>query len=298
MAVRFAVVLGGAGARGLPFGMRAGSGQPAQVLGRALSSTADDVVLAARDGPVSVLTLNRPKAMNALNAEVAARLMELVRANDADEAVAATVLTGGEKAFAAGADIKQMATMTGSEWRTVDPDTTLLAMNGVANARKPIIAAVNGFCLGGGCELAMMCDIMIAGTKARFGQPEVTLGVLPGAGGTQRLTGIVGKSKAMQMCLTGDMIGAEEAKAIGLVSEVHEPAEVLPRAVAIAKRIAEHSQLAVAINKDAINRSLELSLSEGLNYERQLFYSLFDSQDQKEGMDAFKNKRKPQWKNC
>lgn len=239
-----------------------------------------------------------------------------LKAAEYDPHIGAIVLTGGEKVFAAGADIKEMNGMDAAEWRNVDEDETLLAMKRLPAFTKPIVAAVNGFCLGGGCELAMMCDIselgarwhdrlppltqrrsaVIAGDTAKFGQPEVNLGILPGAGGTQRLTHAIGKSKAMQMCLTGEPISAEVAERAGLVSEVVPAAETIDRAMAIATKIASQSALAVAVNKDAVSKSFEMTLTEGLNYERMRFFALFDSHDQKEGMSAFVAKRKPEWK--
>jgi len=250
-----------------------------------------EMILVETRGAVGVITLNRPKALNALCDQLMVELGAALRAFDADDSVGAIVLTGGEKAFAAGADIKEMKDKAfvdvvtddfiGNRWETV------------LTIRKPVIAAVAGFALGGGCELAMMCDFILAADTAEFGQPEITLGVIPGAGGTQRLTRAVGKSKAMEMVLTGRRMTAQEAERAGLVSRVVPATELLDEAVKVAERIASLSRPAVAMAKDAVNRAFETTLSEGVRFERRLFQSCFALADQKEGMAAFAEKRKP-----
>jgi enoyl-CoA hydratase/carnithine racemase len=238
---------------------------------------------------VGLVTLNRPKAMNALNAELMRELGEALLKFDADETVGAIVITGNEKAFAAGADIKEMRPKSfvdvyredfiTAEWETV------------TRVRKPVIAAVSGYCLGGGCELAMMCDFILAADTAKFGQPEINLGVMPGAGGTQRLARFVGKSKAMEMNLTGRFMEAEEAERSGLVSRIVPADQLLDEAVSTAAKIADKAPLAVLATKEAVNRAYETTLSEGVRFERRLFHALFSTEDQKEGMDAFTEKR-------
>ncbi|KAJ8610394.1 hypothetical protein CTAYLR_010623 [Chrysophaeum taylorii] len=212
------------------------------------------------------------------------------RAFDKDEGVGAIVLTGSERAFAAGADIKEMSDMTFPETYTQD---MLGDWADLTKTKKPVVAAVNGFALGGGCELAMMCDIILAGTGAKFGQPEIGLGIIPGAGGTQRLCRAVGKSKAMELCLTGAHVSADEALRCGLVARVYEPDQLVDEAVKMAAKIATFSKPAVAMCKEAVNASFDLSLAEGVRLERRLFLSLFATHDQKEGMAAFKEKRDP-----
>jgi enoyl-CoA hydratase len=249
-----------------------------------------EMILVETRGAVGLITLNRPKALNALCDQLMVELGDALRAFDADEAVGAIVLTGNERAFAAGADIKEMTgrgfidvvsdDFIGNRWETV------------LTIRKPVIAAVAGFALGGGCELAMMCDFIIAADTAKFGQPEINLGVIPGAGGTQRLTRAVGKSKAMEMILTGRMMDAEEAERAGLVSRIVPAAALLDEAVKVAERIAGLSRPAVAMAKDAVNRAFETTLAEGVRFERRLFQSCFALADQKEGMAAFVEKRK------
>jgi len=245
------------------------------------------------NGRVALLTLNRPKALNALCSPLVTDLITALQHFDADDSVGAIVLTGSEKAFAAGADIKEMQHRKFSE----NYRQNFLGFWGdVAKTKKPIVAAVNGYALGGGCELAMMCDIIYAGANAKFGQPEITIGTIPGAGGTQRLTRIVGKSKAMEMNLTGSPITAQDALASGLVSKVCEGSAV-EDAVKTADKIASHSQLTVQICKEATNAAYETTLAEGLATEKRLFHATFSTQDRKEGMTAFVEKRKPEWKN-
>jgi enoyl-CoA hydratase len=241
-------------------------------------------------GRVGLVTLNRPKALNALNASLMGELNEALAAFDADRAIGCMVITGSERAFAAGADIKEMQALT-------YPDTYLddfiTSWDQVAARRKPIIAAVAGFALGGGCELAMMCDFIIAADTAKFGQPEIKLGVIPGAGGTQRLTRAIGKAKAMELCLTGRMMDAEEAERSGLVARIVPAASLLEEALKAADTIAALSLPAVMITKESINRAAETSLAEGLRFERRVFHSLFGTADQGEGMAAFVEKRQP-----
>jgi len=239
---------------------------------------------------VGLITLNRPKALNALCDPLMSEVNDAMTKFDEDPSIAAIVLTGSERAFAAGADIKQMQNKTfvdcyGSGF--------LEHWNGVTRIRKPVIAAVNGFALGGGCELAMMCDMILAGEKAKFGQPEITIGTIPGAGGTQRLTRAIGKSRAMQMCLTGEMISAQQAEAWGLVSSVHPPSELVATAITMAEKIGKHSKIVVAMCKEAVNKSQELSLNEGLTFEKRFFHASFALNDRKEGMTAFVEKRPP-----
>mmetsp|Transcript_27119 Transcript_27119/g.81336 ORF Transcript_27119/g.81336 Transcript_27119/m.81336 type:complete len:278 (-) Transcript_27119:63-896(-) len=247
-----------------------------------------------RRGDVGLLTLDRPEALNALSSPLMAELNAATKAWDADPEVGAIVLTGSERAFAAGADIKEMAAKTFPQTYSED---LFASWQDVAGLRTPTIAAVNGFALGGGCELAMMCDIIICGEKARFGQPEILLGTIPGAGGTQRLVRAVGKSKAMRMCLTGDQLSAAEALAAGLVAAVHPPEDVVDEAVALGAKIAALGSPSATMCKEAVNAAYELSLAEGLRLERRLFLSTFATADQKEGMAAFAEKRKPEFTN-
>lgn len=240
-------------------------------------------------GRVGVITLNRPKALNALNSATMTEVTAAVGELDSDNAIGCIVITGSEKAFAAGADIKEMSTKTATEMYTLD---FFAGWDALTRARTPIIAAVNGYALGGGCELAMMCDIIIAGDTAKFGQPEVNLGVTPGMGGSQRLTRAIGKSKAMEMCLTGRQMGAEEAERSGLVARVVPAEELVDAAKDLAEEIAQKSLVATTMIKEQINAVDELSLSQGLMYERRTFHSIFASEDQKEGMQAFTEKRK------
>jgi enoyl-CoA hydratase len=243
---------------------------------------------------VVLIRLNRPEALNALNAQLLGELGQALAAAEADDAVGCIVLTGSAKAFAAGADIKEMSEKSYAEMFKADFFTA--GARAVEQCRKPIIAAVSGYALGGGCELAMMCDFIIAADTAKFGQPEINLGVAPGIGGTQRLTRFVGKSKAMDMILTGRMMAAEEAERSGLVSRVFPAADLLTEVLAIAAKIAGQSPLAVAMNKELVQAAYETTLSTGVALERRLFHSLFAFEDQKEGMAAFVEKRKPDFK--
>ncbi len=243
---------------------------------------------------VATIKLNRPEALNALNSQLLGELAEALKAADKNEKVRAIVLTGSEKAFAAGADISEMASKSFVDMFESDfftPETEMLL-----SVRKPIIAAVAGYALGGGCELAMMCDFIIAAENAKFGQPEINLGVVAGIGGTPRLTRFVGKSKAMDMHLTGRFMDAEEAERSGLVSRVVPTKKLLEEAQAAAQKIASKSGIATKVVKEAVNRSYETTLREGLLYERRVFHALFSTEDQKEGMDAFLEKREPQFR--
>jgi len=246
-------------------------------------------------GRVALVRLNRPQALNALCDQLMEELGQALRGFDADPAVAAIVITGSEKAFAAGADIKEMQ---GRSYPAVYLDDFIgKRWEAVTQVQKPVIAAVAGYALGGGCELAMMCDMIIAGDNARFGQPEINLGVIPGAGGTQRLTRAVGKSKAMEMVLTGRMMDAQEAERANLVARVVPAAEVVEEAVKVGEKIAALSAPAVAVAKEAVNRAFETTLNEGVKFERRVFQALFATEDQKEGMSAFVEKRKPAFRN-
>jgi enoyl-CoA hydratase len=249
-----------------------------------------ETILVETRGPVGLITLNRPQALNALNSKLVSELTDALATLDADEAVGCIVITGSDKAFAAGADIKEMQSKGYMDAYLGD---FLGSWDRVTACRKPIIAAVAGYALGGGCELAMMCDFIIAADTAKFGQPEINLGVMPGAGGTQRLTRFAGKSKAMEMVLTGRMMDAEEAERCGLVSRVVPAGELLGEAVKVAEKIAGLSRPAVLMAKEAVNRAYETTLSEGARFERRLFQSMFALEDQKEGMQAFIDKRKP-----
>ncbi|MCJ9430012.1 enoyl-CoA hydratase [Kordiimonas marina] len=255
-----------------------------------------ETILLDKNNRVGLITLNRPEALNALNAMLLAELGEALVALDGDDEVGTIVITGSEKAFAAGADIKEMA---GKSFADVLKDDMFAAINNVfARVRKPVIAAVSGYALGGGCEIAMACDFIVAAENAKFGQPEIKLGVIPGIGGSQRLTRIVGKSKAMDMMLTGRMMDALEAERAGLVSRIMPTEDLLDGALEIAGVIAGLSMPSVALAKEATNRALETTLTEGLLFERRAFHSLFATEDQKEGMNAFIEKRQPQFKNC
>ena len=249
-----------------------------------------EMIVAELRGRVGLVRLNRPKALNALCDQLMAELGEQLLAWDADPAVAAIVLTGSERAFAAGADIKEMHDR---RYPDVLADDFIARWETVTRIRKPVIAAVAGFALGGGCELAMMCDMVVAADTARFGQPEINLGVIPGAGGTQRLTRAVGKSKAMDLILTARTMDAEEAERAGLVSRVVPADRLVEEACAIGARIAELSPVAVALAKRAVNTAFETTLAEGVRHERAMFLSLFGTPDQREGMAAFTEKRKP-----
>ena len=250
-----------------------------------------DTLIVETDGPVTLIRLNRPEALNALNNQLMDELTAALDAAEADPAIGAMVITGSERAFAAGADIKEMASKSYAE--VYGEDFITRNWERAATCRKPVIAAVSGYALGGGCELAMMCDFIIAADNARFGQPEITLGVSPGAGGTQRLTRFVGKSKAMDMVLTGRMMDAAEAERCGLVSRVVPKDELIATALEAAKKIAGLSPNAVKLTKEMVNAAYETPLSQGVKLERRLFHSLFAFDDQKEGMAAFVEKRKP-----
>ncbi|RWE24456.1 MAG: enoyl-CoA hydratase [Mesorhizobium sp.] len=253
-----------------------------------------ETIIAETRGKVGLITLNRPKALNALNSQVMAEVMAAASAFAADARVGAMVITGSEKAFAAGADIKEMQAVSFVDAYAHD---LFAGWEELTRNRKPIIAAVAGYALGGGCELAMMCDFIIAADNARFGQPEITLGVIPGMGGSQRLTRFVGKSKAMDMCLTGRMMDAAEAERCGLVSRIVPAGNLVEEAVKAAATIADFSLPSVMMAKEAVNRAYETTLAEGLRFERRLFHSLFALDDQKEGMAAFVEKRKPDFTN-
>lgn len=253
-----------------------------------------ETILVDTDDHVTLITLNRPEALNALNAQLLHELGQALAAADADKNVRAIIITGSEKAFAAGADIKEMAEkgfvdMFSEDYFTSETEALL-------RTRKPIIAAVSGFALGGGCELAMMCDFIIASDTAKFGQPEVNLGVMAGIGGTQRLTRFVGKSKAMEMNLTGRFMEAAEAESSGLVTRVVPCKDLLKDAKGTAAKIAEKSMLTVMAIKETVNRSYETTLREGLLFERRVFHALFATEDQSEGMAAFSEKRAPQFR--
>src|SRR3954466_10835544 len=252
-----------------------------------------DSILVEQRGAVTLITLNRPKALNALNTGVLAELIDAFAAFDADESQRCAVLTGSEKAFAAGADIKEMAdqgfaSMYGSNF--------FQGWEKVTATRKPWLAAVAGYALGGGCEVAMMADFIIAADTAKFGQPEIKLGVTPGMGGSQRMAHAVGKAKAMEMCLTGRMMGAEEAERSGLVAKVVPAAELLDEALKTAGAIAAMPPLAAIAVKEMVNAAFEIPLSQGIRFERRLFHGLFGTEDQKEGMAAFVEKRPANWK--
>ncbi|RWB75562.1 enoyl-CoA hydratase [Mesorhizobium sp.] len=253
-----------------------------------------ETIITETRGKVGLITLNRPKALNALNSQVMAEVMAAASAFAADAGVGAMVITGSEKAFAAGADIKEMQAVSFVDAYAHD---LFAGWEELTRNRKPIIAAVAGYALGGGCELAMMCDFIIAADNARFGQPEITLGVIPGMGGSQRLTRFVGKSKAMDMCLTGRMMDAAEAERCGLVSRIVPAGNLVEEAVKAAATIADFSLPSVMMAKEAVNRAYETTLAEGLRFERRLFHSLFALDDQKEGMAAFVEKRKPDFTN-
>jgi enoyl-CoA hydratase len=244
-------------------------------------------------GPVALARLNRPEALNALNSALMGELAAALAAFDRDEAVRAIVITGSEKAFAAGADIKEMSD---KGFARIFRDNLFAAeSDGIRAIRKPVIAAVAGYCLGGGCELAMLCDFIIAADTARFGQPEINLGVIPGIGGTQRLTRLIGRAKSMDLHLTGRTMGSDEAERSGLVARVVPAADLIAEALAVAAQIAAKSQLAVMAAKEAVHRADELPLGEGVLFERRLFQGLFATEDQKEGMRAFLEKRPPRF---
>jgi len=253
-----------------------------------------ETIIAETNNGVGVIRLNRPKALNALNTQLMGEVVAAAQAFDADAKIGCIVITGNEKAFAAGADIKEMQPLSYMDAHKQD---FFADWDGLTRVRKPIVAAVAGYALGGGCELAMMCDFIVAADTAKFGQPEITLGVMPGMGGSQRLTRFVGKSKAMDMCLTGRMMDAEEAERGGLVSRVVGASNHMEIVMEIAEKIANFSQPSVGMTKEAVNRAYETTLSEGVIGERRLFHSLFATEDQEEGMTAFVEKRSPQFKN-
>jgi enoyl-CoA hydratase len=253
-----------------------------------------NTIIVERHDRVCLVRLNRPQALNALNAELIDELNQALDAFEADAEVGCLVLTGSDKAFAAGADVKEMQAKTYMEAYLED---FISKWERLTRTRKPVIAAVAGFALGGGCELAMMCDFILAADNAKFGQPEIRIGTIPGAGGTQRLTRFVGKSKAMELCLTGRMMDAAEAERSGLVSRVLPLADLVPEALKAAATIAGFSQPAVMMAKEAVNRAYETTLAEGIRFERRVFHSTFATQDQKEGMAAFVEKRSPHFTN-
>jgi enoyl-CoA hydratase len=250
-------------------------------------------ILVERQERVGRITLNRPKALNALNSALIGELVQALTDFDGDPGIGCTIITGSERAFAAGADIAEMSALT---YPGTYLDDLFRLADRVAERRKPIIAAVAGFALGGGCELAMMCDIILAADNAKFGQPEIKLGVMPGIGGTQRLTRLVGRAKAMDLCLTGRMMDADEAERAGLVSRVVPAGELLDEALKAAEAIASMSMPVAMMTKEAINRAEETSLAEGIRFERRVFHALFATADQKEGMAAFLDKRPPAFK--
>ncbi len=251
-----------------------------------------ETILVEQRGRVTLVTLNRPQALNALNGQVLADLLAAMAAFDADPGQGCAVVTGSAKAFAAGADIKEMAAQGFADMYGAN---FFSGWEQFARTRKPVIAAVAGYALGGGCELAMMCDFILAADTAKFGQPEIKLGVTPGMGGSQRLTLAVGKAKAMEMCLTGRMIDAEEAERAGLVARVVPGDQLLDEALKTAETIAGMAPLAVLANKEMVNAAFEMGLAQGVQYERRLFHGLFGTEDQKEGMAAFVEKRPGNW---
>ena len=251
-------------------------------------------ILVETRGSVGLIILNRPKAMNALCADLAREIAEAVDAYEADDAIGALVVTGSEKAFCAGADIKEMQSK--SYMDVYKEDFITVNWERLSQCRKPVIAAVAGYALGGGCEFAMMCDFILAAENAKFGQPEILIGTIPGAGGTQRLPRFIGKAKAMEMALTGRMMDAEEAERAGLVSRIVPADELVDEAVATAEKIANLSQPIVMLAKESVNRAYETTLAEGIHFERRVFHSTFSTEDQKEGMSAFAEKRTAEFK--
>ena len=254
----------------------------------------ENILTETRDA-VGIITLHRPHALNALCNDLMDEVTHAIEGFEADDAIGCMVLTGSAKAFAAGADIKEMSGKTYAD--AMKADFITANWEAAARARKPIIAAVAGYALGGGCELAMMCDFILAADTAKFGQPEINLGVIPGAGGTQRLTRLVGKSKAMEMCLTGRMMDAEEAERVSLVSRIVPADDLLDEAVLVAEKIAEKSRPSVLVAKECVDAAYETSLREGVHFERRVFHSLFAFDDQTEGMQAFIDKRAPKFNN-
>lgn len=254
--------------------------------------TTFETIIVTREGRVALITLNRPKALNALNWQVMEDVTGAARLLDEDDGIGCIVMTGSEKAFAAGADIREMSDKTYSEMTGSD---FFAGWEALTRVRKPIVAAVAGFALGGGCELAMMCDLIVAADTAKFGQPEVKLGVIPGIGGSQRLTRAIGRAKAMDLCLTGRMIDATEAESAGLVARVVPADALMAEAMSVAQTISSMSLPALRLIKEAVNRAEELPLSEGVRFERRAFHGLFGSHDQIEGMRAFLEKRAPEF---
>jgi enoyl-CoA hydratase len=252
-----------------------------------------ETILTETRGRVGLITLNRPQALNALNAKLMSEVVEALGKYEADDAIGAIVITGSDKAFAAGADIKEMSSKS---YIDAYKQNFIGTWDNVAHVRKPTIAAVAGFALGGGCELAMMCDFIIAADTAKFGQPEIKLGVMPGAGGTQRLARYVGKAKAMDLCLTGRMMDAAEAERCGLVARIVPAAQLMDEAMKAAAMIADMSVTATMMTKESVNRAFETTLTEGIRFERRVFHAMFATSDQKEGMAAFVEKRKPNFK--
>lgn len=252
-----------------------------------------ETILLDIHGKVGLITLNRPQALNALNAQIVGEINLALDQLEKDPNIGCVVLTGSAKAFAAGADIKEMAEL---QYPQIYVEDLFSDSDRIANRRKPIIAAVSGFALGGGCELAMMCDFILAADNAKFGQPEINLGVLPGMGGTQRLTRAVGKAKAMELCLTGRLMGAEEAERAGLVARIVPQAELVEEALKVAATIASKSLPVSMMVKESVNRAFEVTLSEGVRFERRVFHAAFATEDQKEGMAAFIAKREAQFK--
>lgn len=253
-----------------------------------------ETLLVDQDDGTCVIRLNRPEALNALNGTLMTELVRALQAADGDDQVRVIVLTGSEKAFAAGADVKEMAEKTYTD--VMFSNLYGAEVDAIAAIRKPIIAAVSGYCLGGGCELAMMCDFILAADSVKFGQPEINLGIIPGMGGTQRLTRLVGKSKAMDMNLTGRFMEAAEAERCGLVSRIFPAKDLITETLRVAQKIAEKSRISTLMVKESVNRAMEVSLHEGLIFERKLFHAAFATQDQKEGMSAFIEKRQPQFR--
>ncbi|MDH3195939.1 MAG: enoyl-CoA hydratase [Hyphomicrobiales bacterium] len=253
-----------------------------------------ETIIVETRGHAGLVRLNRPKALNALSPELIGELNAALDEFEASDKIGAIVITGSDKAFAAGADIKEMVDL---DFITAYKDDIFAEGTRIAERRKPLIAAVAGYALGGGCELAMMCDFILAAETAKFGQPEITLGVMPGIGGTQRLARFIGKAKAMEMCLSGRMMDAEEAERAGLVSRIVPAGELVDEAVKVAQKIAGFSLPAVLMTKESINRAYETTMAEGVRFERRLFHSLFATEDKVEGMTAFIEKREPQFKN-
>lgn len=254
-----------------------------------------ETLITETEGHVATITLNRPDAMNAFNNQLMDELTKALDIFETDPDIGAIIITGSKKAFAAGADIKEMRELTYMD--AYYRDFITANWERTARCRKPVIAAVAGYALGGGCELAMMCDFILAGDNAKFGQPEITLGVSPGAGGTQRLTRFIGKSKAMEMCLTGRMMDAKEAERCGLVSRIIPVDDLLSEAKDVAKKIAAMPRATAMLTKEMVNAAYETPLSHGITFERRLFHSLFATEDQTEGMEAFVEKRTPHFKN-